>query len=100
VFITDSAQVTSAWILVLVSFDRWIRTRFPFKSGSLCTPKNALIAVAVLLVIDVGLHAHILTPMFGAFAPAFSVFSCGPNLYNTSYLYFYFFGWVIIQVSQ
>ncbi|CAF4631289.1 unnamed protein product, partial [Rotaria sp. Silwood2] len=44
-FIMNVTQVSSAWILVIVSIDRWIRTRFPFKSGSICTPKKALIAI-------------------------------------------------------
>ncbi len=85
---------------MFVSIDRWIRTRFPYKTGSLCTPKKALIVVAILLVIDIGLHSHILTPMFGTFAPGFSVIACGPNFYQTSYFQFYFYDWSIIQVSQ
>jgi hypothetical protein len=91
--------VASAWILVIVSIDRWIRTRFPFKSGSLCTPKKALIAVAVLLVIDIGLHSHLLTPMFGMFVPGFAIAACGPNLFSPSYFNFYFLQWSIVQVS-
>jgi hypothetical protein len=91
--------VASPWILVLVSLDRWIRTKFPFKSGSICTPKKALIAVAILLVIDIGLNSHILTPMFGGLAPGFAIVACGPSLYQTSYFLFYFLQWSIIQVS-
>ncbi|CAF4546891.1 unnamed protein product [Rotaria sp. Silwood2] len=53
-FVKYISQVTSAWILAIVSVDRWIRTRFPFKAGSMCTPKKALIAVAVVLVIFTG----------------------------------------------
>ncbi|CAF1277674.1 unnamed protein product [Rotaria sordida] len=68
-FVINVTQVLSSWILVIVSIDRWIRTRFPFKSNSICTPKKALIAVGVLLVIDIALHAHILTPMFGTLVP-------------------------------
>jgi len=55
----------SCCILVFVSLERWIRTRFQFKSGSICTPKKALIPVAVFLMIGIGLHSDILTPMFG-----------------------------------
>jgi hypothetical protein len=35
-----------------------------------------LIAVAVLLVIDIGLHSHILTPMFGILIPGFVNGAC------------------------
>jgi hypothetical protein len=92
------AQVASAWILVIISIDRWIRTRFPFKSGSICTPKKALIAVAVLLVLDIALHSHMLTPLFGMLIPGFAIIACGPNIYNASYALFYFLNWSIIQV--
>ncbi|CAF1223360.1 unnamed protein product [Rotaria sp. Silwood1] len=67
------AQVSSAWILVIVSIDRWIRARFPFKSSSICKSKNALIAVGVLLMVDIALHVHMLTPMFGMLIPGFSL---------------------------
>ncbi|CAF3740324.1 unnamed protein product [Rotaria sp. Silwood1] len=82
------AQVLSAWILVIVSIDRWIRTRFPFKSSSICKSKNALIAVGVLLMLDIALHVHMLTPMFGMLIPDFSIAACGPTLNNPSYFQF------------
>ncbi|CAF3304522.1 unnamed protein product [Rotaria sp. Silwood2] len=97
-FIMNVTQISSAWILVIVSIDRWIRTRFPFKSGSICTPKKALIAVGVLLVADIAIHAHILTPMFGIFIPGFSIVACGPTLTNMPYFQFYFMTWSIVQI--
>lgn len=95
----NMTQFASSWILVLVSIDRWIRTRFPFKSASICTPKIALLAVFVLLVIDVGLHSHILTTMFGTLIPAFTIVACGPSFFNFPYLLFYYMTWSIVQVS-
>ncbi len=83
-----------------ISVDRWIRTRFPYKSGSLCTPKKALLVVGVLLIIDVGIHAHILTPLYGMLIPEFSILACGPSIYNLSYFAFYFLTWSEIQVSK
>jgi hypothetical protein len=94
----NMTQLASAWILVLVSLDRWIRTRFPFKSGSICTPKKALIAVAVLLVIDIGLHSHMLTSMFGMLIPGYVNGACGPAL-SSNYFVFYYYVWLTIQVS-
>ena len=99
VFITNVAQFGSGWILALVSIDRWIRTRFPFKSGNICTPKKALLAVFVLLVIDVGLYSHVLTVMFGAFIPAFNIIACGPSFSFVPYTLFYYMNWSIVQVS-
>jgi hypothetical protein len=99
-FVMYVSQVLSSWILVTISVDRWIRTRFPYKAGSLCTPKKALIAVGVLLIIDVGIHSHMLTPLYGMFIPGFSILACGSTIYSGSYLIFYFFQWTVIQVSR
>ena len=94
------AQLCSAWLLVIVSLDRWIRTRFPFKSGSICTPKTALIAVAILLVINIGLNSHILTAMFGMLIPGYVNGACGGTLYEPAYMLFYYLQWSIIQVRE
>lgn len=94
------AQFASAWILVIISLDRWIRTRFPFKAGRICTPKNALITVVFMLIIDIGLHSHMLTPMFGILLPGFANGACGPSLFNPNYMIFYFLTWSSIQVNK
>lgn len=99
-FVLNVSQVLSSWILVTISFDRWIRTRFPYKSGSLCTPKKALILIGILLILDVGIHAQMLTSSFGILIPGFSILACGPSLYNLSYFLFYFLTWFEIQVSK
>jgi hypothetical protein len=93
------AQLASAWILVIVSLDRWIRTRFPFKSGSICTPKKAFLAVGVMLVIHIGLNSHILTPMFGMLIPGYVNGACGPSFNYPAYFEFYYLQWGFVQVS-
>ncbi|UJR09085.1 hypothetical protein I4U23_013333 [Adineta vaga] len=97
-FVMSISQFASAWILVLVSVDRWVRTRFPFKSGTICTPRKALISVGILLIIDITLHAHLLTPWFGVFFPGLSIAACGPGSRSFTYITFYFFTWNIIQI--
>jgi hypothetical protein len=99
-FVMYVAQVLSSWILVTISVDRWIRTRFPYKSGSLCTPKKALLVVGVLLIIDVGVHSHMLTPLYGMLIPSFANAACGATLTSGSYLTFYLLQWSVIQVSR
>jgi len=94
------SQVLSSWILVTISVDRWIRTRFPYKSNILCTPKKALIVVGILLVMVAGLHAHMLTPLFGTLAPGFANGACGPALSSVSYVDFYVYNWYVVQVSR
>ncbi|UJR09086.1 hypothetical protein I4U23_013334 [Adineta vaga] len=98
-FVMNVAQMASAWTLVIVSIDRWIRTQFPFKSAMICTPRNALIAVGVLLVFDMSLHAHMLTSMFEIQIPGFANAACGPNYFtNKPYFSFFFTEWSIIQI--
>jgi hypothetical protein len=94
------SQTLSSWILVTISVDRWIRTRFPYKSGSLCTPKKVLLVVGVLIIIDVGLHSHMLTPLYGMLIRGFANAACGGTLSSGSYLTFYLYQWSIIQVSS
>ena len=99
-FVMYVSQVLSSWILVTISIDRWIRTRFPYKSSALCTPKKALIVVGILLVLDTGIHAHMLTPLYGMLIPGFSIFACGPTVFSGSYFIFYFLNWTQVQVRQ
>jgi hypothetical protein len=85
---------------VTISVDRWIRTRFPYKSGFLCTPKKALLVVGVLLVFDVGLHSQMLTQLYGMLVPGFANAACGATLTSGAYLTFYLLDWFVIQVSS
>ena len=94
------AQLYSAWILVIITMDRWIRTRFPFKANAWCTPKNALRVAGLLLVFDVGLNAHMLSPFFGLLLPGVPHVACGSNFGSASYFAFYVYQWTIIQVRM
>lgn len=91
-------QICSAWVLVIISIDRWIRTRFPHKSRTLCTPKRALIAVIILLILDIAIHSHMISPLFGMLLPGVALVACGPNVKKKFYLDFYYFIWTIMQV--
>ena len=94
------AQLFSAWLVVIITTDRWIRTRFPFKANTLCTPKTALIAAGILLIIVVGLNFHVLLPFFGGLLPGIPHLACGANGVDPAYASFYFLQWTIIQVSE
>ena len=97
-FVISVCQFLSGWTLVVISLDRWIRTRFPFKSGWLCTPKNALLVTAVVLVIDAGVYSHLLSQLYGMLIPGFSFVACGPTIYSGNYFVFYFLTWSVVQV--
>ncbi len=94
-FVISMAQISSAWVVVIISMDRWIRTRFPFQSKILCTPRKALIPVTILVFVDI---SHMLTPLFGQLLSGVALVACGPNLQNIYYLDFYYFTWTIMQV--
>jgi len=68
-FIGGAAEMCSAWLLVLITADRWIRTQFPFKSNSICTRKNAIFASLSVIFIFVGLNLHVLLSYYGSALP-------------------------------
>ncbi|CAF1361545.1 unnamed protein product [Adineta steineri] len=90
----------SAWILVLIATDRWIRTRFPFKVNQWCTRRNALITILITIVLGIGLHGHMLSiQLFGGYFPGIPSVACGPIDPTSFYLRFFFTQWPIIQVT-
>ena len=100
-FVRSVCQLSSAWTLVIICLDRWIRARFPFKANRWCTPKTALMAVVIELLIIVGLNAHQLAWWFGTLIPGIANAACGPVIQNPAalnYQYFYYSKWVFLQV--
>ncbi|CAF1469910.1 unnamed protein product [Didymodactylos carnosus] len=49
----------------MVSLDRWLRTRYPVKSKSICTRKYALLSATIICICSTLICCHYLTPMFG-----------------------------------
>ncbi|CAF0909428.1 unnamed protein product [Didymodactylos carnosus] len=86
-FLSKFFMLFSAWTLVLVSVDRWIRTRFPWKSKKYCALKYLLVCVLIVTVFSTGLCSHLLTPMFGD--SKITQLCVGNTAYPT---YFAFFG--------
>ena len=99
-FLKGLFQFCSAWFLVIVSTDRWVRARFPFHANGWCTRRNAFIAAFVVTCTGVGLHVHFLMPsLFGGMAPGIATEACGPSIPPGPYGVFYFNHWPIIQVT-
>ncbi|CAF1488825.1 unnamed protein product [Adineta ricciae] len=97
-FLMNASQFCSAWILVIIAMDRWIRTRFPYKSAAICTQKKALIAIAIVCSITIGLHVMFLTPLFGSSGSAIPYFDCIPMLrVLDDFIDFYYLKWPILQ---
>jgi hypothetical protein len=94
-------QFFSAWILLLVTIDRWLRTRFPFKANRWCTRRNAAVAVMFVVIISTCLHSHMLSAkLFGGLLPGIATSACGPAALMSSYASFYFSDWPFIQVRE
>lgn len=94
-------QFCSAWLLVIIAIDRWLRARFPFKTNTWCTRRNALIFMILVLVVGAGLHSHMLNAeFFGKRYPGIATEACGPTGSLRSYRVFYFSQWPYIQVGE
>ncbi|CAF1021296.1 unnamed protein product [Rotaria sordida] len=87
----------SAWMLTLISCDRWIRSQFPIKAQRFCTPRTAIYSIIIALIFDCILHIHIITPMFGQTAPGVTTI-CGADNRYPIYSYFYTEIWPIISL--
>ncbi|CAF3895016.1 unnamed protein product [Adineta steineri] len=98
-FLKGLTQFCSAWILVFVTIDRWLRTRFPFKANKWCTHRNVIIVTICIIIIGTSLHSHMLSAeFFGKFLPGIATAACGPIHYWIPYAYFFFVQWPLIQV--
>ena len=97
-YITSSSRrLIVSFSSLSVSCDRWIRTQFPLKAQTICTPRTALYAIIVGVGIDTLLHVHLLTPFFGPINPGVSA-ACGPNPAYPSYQYFFNEFWPSITI--
>ncbi|CAF1003366.1 unnamed protein product [Adineta steineri] len=98
-FMKGFTQFCSAWILVFVTIDRWLRTCFPFKANKWCTHRNVIIVTICIIIIGTGLHSHMLSAqLFGKFFPGVATAACGPIKYWIPYAHFFFVQWPFIQV--
>ena len=59
-FFLNLSYHTSAWIVVLVTLDRFVAVWLPFKSVILCTVMRAKIATCLLVLILIAYNSHIL----------------------------------------
>lgn len=81
----------------LVACDRWFRSRYPNRAQHFCTPRTAIYVIIIALIIDCGLHSHLLTPMFGQIAPGVTTM-CSASRFYPSYVFFYNNIWPTITI--
>jgi hypothetical protein len=84
-FIQSVAMCSSAWLLLSISIDRWIRIRFPFRVRQLCTRKRVFFGALIILICAIILNSHLLLPSFGSLSSTI----CGPIQSNLTYSFFY-----------
>jgi hypothetical protein len=84
-FIQSVAMCSSAWLLLTIAIDRWLRIRFPFKVKKFCTIRRILLGVLVVLICAIALNSHLLLSSFGSLS---GTNICGPVV-STTYSFFY-----------
>ncbi|CAF1048941.1 unnamed protein product [Adineta steineri] len=96
-FIVSFSTVTSAWLLILIALDRWIRVHFPYRQTRICTQKVAIYLIIFVCVCSTLFASHVLQSEFSFTAPGSSL--CGPaRSSGTFYSIFYFNTWPILQL--
>lgn len=95
-FIFGFSNATSAWLLVLIALDRFIRARYLHIQASLCTRKVACYIVCAMCICTAALNCHLLLPEYSYFNRGSNV--CGMSRTPvTTYTNFYFNIWPILQ---
>ncbi|CAF0906469.1 unnamed protein product [Adineta steineri] len=55
----------SSWCIAGLAFDRYLRTRLPLGSKTLCTPRNASITILIFFFALCGINGHYFSPGIG-----------------------------------
>ncbi|CAF1164054.1 unnamed protein product [Adineta ricciae] len=98
-FLKGFASFCAAWILVLVTIDRWIWIRYSSKANKWCTHRHIVIGILSTVIITTALHSHMLSPqLFGRLMPGIATSACGSVNPIGSYANFYSSQWPFIQV--
>ncbi|CAF1307895.1 unnamed protein product [Adineta steineri] len=92
-FIQSVAMCSSAWLLLAISIDRWLRIRYPFKARRLCTRKRVVFCVLIVLIFATTFNSHLLLPTFGTLV---GLNTCGP-ITNSTYVFFFRQIWSILS---
>ncbi len=65
-FIQYFSMCCTAWLLLTITIDRWLRIRFPFRVKQLCTRKRVLIGACIIVICSVALNFHLALPSMGS----------------------------------
>ncbi|CAF3797678.1 unnamed protein product [Rotaria sp. Silwood1] len=96
-FVQYFSMCCSAWLLLTITIDRWLRVQFPFRVKELCTTRRVLIGAFIILICSIVLNSHLLLPSLGVVPGGIA---CAPNpMSNSTYLYFYSTIWPFLITS-
>ena len=86
-FIQYFSMCCTAWFLLTITIDRWIRIRFPFRVRQLCTIKRVLIGALIIVIFSAALNSHLALPSMGV-VPGTTACTIGQSA-SATYQYFY-----------
>ncbi|CAF0920528.1 unnamed protein product [Adineta ricciae] len=98
-FLQYFCMCCTAWLLLTITIDRWLRVRFAFRVKELCTRKRVTIGTCVIVIVSAALNSHLASPFIEVVAGAAVCSSSRTS--NPSYEYFYSTIWpILITILQ
>lgn len=86
-FIQYFSMCCTAWLLLTITIDRWLRIRFPFRVRQLCTIKRVLIGALIIVIFSAALNSHLALPSIGV-VPGTTACTASSSS-SATYQYFY-----------
>ncbi|CAF0917633.1 unnamed protein product [Adineta steineri] len=96
-YIQYFSMCCTAWLLLTITIDRWLRIRFPFRVKQLCTRRRVLIGACVIVNCSTLLNFHLAFPSTGV-VPGSTACAIGSSA-SATYQYFYSNIWPILLTS-
>ncbi|CAF0881386.1 unnamed protein product [Adineta ricciae] len=98
-FVQYFCMCCTAWFLLTITIDRWLRIRFPFRVRELCTRQRVTIGACVIVIVSAALNSHLALPFIGVVGDATV---CSASQTSTAaYQYFYSTIWpILITILQ
>ena len=97
-FLQYFCMCCTAWLLLAITIDRWVRVRFPFRVRELCTRQRVTIGACIIVIVSAALNSHLASPFIQVVsgATACSISSAA----SAAYQYFYLTVSFLIRMSD
>ncbi|CAF2532572.1 unnamed protein product [Rotaria sp. Silwood2] len=97
-FLVYTSTDMVSWMIVVVSVDRYLKVKFPFKARMYCTHKLSVTVACILTTILILKNIHLATVFIGDFT-ATATDNCGPNPNYPAYVIFFENIWPWIDLT-